>query len=548
MQTKITLSILIPFFFLLLTAPLKLNSHTYRVPLIVDTDMALDDARALILLFNRDMADTRLIVTSDGAVSPETGYRNLVSFCRYRQKAIKLAMGRKLHKKSPPWREWSGKIFSFAGTGVSVKKDNLKPAADAIVETLHSTENSCVYLCLGPLTNLADALKTDSRIREKISRVIYYGTPPGTAGGDWNTGRDLLSAQRVFRSGLKIMTLSNPGIKNLKFDTGFVERIKALKTPAANLILKLHSSPVIKKLLSEDHFRMWDDITVIYLNRPDVFRFEQKSPYVFEVQQYDAAEIYKIYIKLLGFEADSHLPEREVVVLENFPVDPLLFKPDVRPYVKKIIERHGLEEWKACVLTNELHRHLGIYSLIGAKMGIRAREILEAPLDSLQVVSFAGNKPPLSCFNDGLQVSTGASLGRGTITIKNSSFLPAAEFICRDQRLTLRVKEEIVQRIKRDIQAAIKKYGNLTPEYFTHIRKLSIKYWYDLERTKIFDPWTKRKLPFKTSNSNYRMKSSKITTNYFCHGFKRGGQVIYYPGNPHEKKHTRRDSNPQPTD
>ena len=138
------------------------------------------------------------------------------------------------------------------------------------------------------------------------------------------------------------------------------------------------------------------------------------------------------------------------------------------------------------MLTNELHRHLGIYSIIGAKMGIRAREILEAPLNSLKVVSFAGNKPPLSCLNDGIQVSTGASLGRGTIKIAGSNFLPAAKFVYQDQRLILRVKEEILQKIKEDIQEAIKKYGNLSPEYFAHIRRLSIKYWYDLDRTKIF--------------------------------------------------------------
>jgi hypothetical protein len=53
--------------------------------------------------------------------------------------------------------------------------------------------------------------------------------------------------------------------------------------------------------------------------------------------------------------------------------------------------------------------------------------------------------------------------------------------------LVLRVKEEILRQIKKDIRAAIKKYGDLTPEYFAHIRKLSITYWYDLERSKIFD-------------------------------------------------------------
>ncbi len=77
------------------------------------------------------------------------------------------------------------------------------------------------------------------------------------------------------------------------------------------------------------------------------------------------------YLRLLDYSADLHLSRRTAVVLNDFPVAPSIsmFKDDVRPYVKKIIERYGLEEWKACLLTNEFHRHLGIYSIVGAKMG-----------------------------------------------------------------------------------------------------------------------------------------------------------------------------------
>ena len=113
---------------------------------------------------------------------------------------------------------------------------------------------------------------------------------------------------------------------------------------------------------------------------------------------------------------EAHLDQREPVCLKQYPTDPSLFKNHVRTHVKRIIERHGIEEWKAVLLTNELHRHLGMWSIIGAKMGIRAREVLGAPFDQLEVISFSGYKPPFSCISDGLQVSTGASLGRANIT------------------------------------------------------------------------------------------------------------------------------------
>ena len=55
----------------------------------------------------------------------------------------------------------------------------------------------------------------------------------------------------------------------------------------------------------------------------------------------------------------------------NFATHPSRLLPDVRDPAQLIQARHGLEEWKAAVLTSELHRHLGTYSIVGAKMGLR---------------------------------------------------------------------------------------------------------------------------------------------------------------------------------
>ena len=34
---------------------------------------------------------------------------------------------------------------------------------------------------------------------------------------------------------------------------------------------------------------------------------------------------------------------------------------------------------------------------------------------------------------------------------------------------------------------AVRRFGNLTPEYFEEIRRLSIRYWLTLERGEIFE-------------------------------------------------------------
>ena len=73
----------------------------------------------------------------------------------------------------------------------------------------------------------------------------------------------------------------------------------------------------------------------------------------------------------------------------------------------EVIRRYGTDEWRACVLTNEIHGHLGIFSIMGVKMAMLALELLGTDRDTLNVISFTGSHPPYSCLNDGIQISTG---------------------------------------------------------------------------------------------------------------------------------------------
>ncbi|MDL1980616.1 MAG: nucleoside hydrolase, partial [Deltaproteobacteria bacterium] len=84
------------------------HAHTNKVSAIIDTDMALDDIRALVMVLNSDWVDVPLIVCSDGAVSPQTGCRNLRILLEYFEKRdTDIVAGRTLGKPDPLWRSWS---------------------------------------------------------------------------------------------------------------------------------------------------------------------------------------------------------------------------------------------------------------------------------------------------------------------------------------------------------------------------------------------------------------------------------------------------------
>jgi pyrimidine-specific ribonucleoside hydrolase len=67
-------------------------------------------------------------------------------------------------------------------------------------------------------------------------------------------------------------------------------------------------------------------------------------------------------------------------------------------------------------------------------MGIRARDYFGISPDLLEIGSYSGSVEPFSCMNDGLQVSTGATLGQGSIHLINDTIArPKAVFTYGNQ-------------------------------------------------------------------------------------------------------------------
>jgi pyrimidine-specific ribonucleoside hydrolase len=485
-------------------------AHEEQTPVIVDTDMGTDDVRALALMLSSPHLKVKAIVTADGASSPDAGIRNLRCILSFLgQGEIPVAAGATLAAPPPPWREISealgwAKLPDSGDSGCPAANEAAsvpqRPAghtqgagsgaAALILKTLTESDQKVSYIAIGPLTNLAEALQMDPSARSRISGIFYYGTPPDEPEPDRNTSRDIRAARAVFASGVPLYAVRLQDERLLTFDSALLEEIRKLDSPASRLISLLYEDERVKKLLLQNHFKAWDETVALYVDDPQLGTFETVgggSP-VFQLSKWEKGAARAEYIEILSRSDNQQLVPRIPVVFEAYPTDPALFQKDLRPFVSRIIALHGIEEWKAAVLTNELHRHLGIYSVLGAKMGILAREILNASLDELTVESHAGLKPPFSCLNDGLQVATGASLGRGTITVPETRN-PAVEavFVKGDKKLRLWLKDSVQDRITSDIQRAIRRYGDLTPEYFKEVRRLSFEYWGEMKRGEIFE-------------------------------------------------------------
>ncbi len=181
--------------------------------------------------------------------------------------------------------------------------------------------------------------------------------------------------------------------------------------------------------------------------------------------------------------------ERGFHILKDLPDEAEAYQEPAAALVRAgIPDKYGHEEWAAIVLTHEFHQHVGIMTLTGAKMAVRARELLDAPARSIHVTVETGPKPPLACAIDGIQAAIASTLAQELIDVpENGEPKLAATFVYENRAVRLSLRPEYSGRVQGFIAKAIRDFGNLTPAYFEEIERLSYQVWRDFDRKQIFN-------------------------------------------------------------
>lgn len=91
------------------------------------------------------------------------------------------------------------------------------------------------------------------------------------------------------------------------------------------------------------------------------------------------------------------------------------------------------------------HGHLGPYVVIGYRMGKLARERFAGKMSA---VVFTGRHPPMSCLIDGVQFTTGCTMGKNNIFVRDGH-LPVVHFIDSSKTLEVRLLDSERERIDR---------------------------------------------------------------------------------------------------
>lgn len=477
----------ISFVFLLIIALLNpvngspLHSH-YKHTIIIDTDCAIDDMRAISLLLSLPTITIKAIMVSDGTLPPDEGALKVKALLKdFNRDTIPIYTGKKLKNINPSWRSFNQQLSRGNTTTAAVQTINLKQVANIIEQS----KEQVTLFCLAPLTNIAQLIKNYPSILPQIEDIIWYNESANPLKG-FNYECDKKSAETVLVCGRKINILSSLSKKEAVFDSYLFNQCKNTTSLVGKSIYTTHNQPLALKKLHENHFKLWDELAALFLINPELIEMEalKTNKNIRHNTNYNYEAIKEVITDIIN---GTYKPG-EYVAFYGFPIEKNRYVYDVRCIMDSTISRFGLDEWKACVMTDEFHGHLGVFSIVGAKMGIRARDYFGIGTDLMQVVSFAGTTPPFSCMNDGIQVSTGATLGQGTIRIHNDSITkPIAIFTYQGKSIKITLKPEYLKQVESDIEQGITQFGLSDENYWSLIRQNALNYWKGWDRNNIFE-------------------------------------------------------------
>jgi len=209
------------------------------IPVIFDTDIGddIDDALALALALQSPELDVRAVttVTDDTEGRSRLAWKELGLYGRH---DVAVGTGAPEPFLDPVH---TGRAPQFS---VLTDADTLPPAArrrafELIIDTLLQSPQKITLVPVGPLTNIALALKGEPRIKEKIERIVLMGGAFDKLISEYNIQRDRVAAEIVFNSGVPVTAVGLDVTLQCRLAAPDLARLRAAGNPASRFLVRL---------------------------------------------------------------------------------------------------------------------------------------------------------------------------------------------------------------------------------------------------------------------------------------------------------------------
>ncbi len=411
------------------------HHHRVATPIIVDTDMALDDVRTIYALLAEAGLEIRALATVEGSASVGRGTDNLVGMLEEcGAVGAPVLRGEPLDgAEAPPWR---GRVDGLRGAAFAPPRGRVR-VGQVAEELAGQLAGEVDYVALGPLTNLARALA------EQPAALEHLGTlwlPAQIREEDqldaWNLAFDPAATRTVFGAGRPVVLVDVLPAEQL--DTVQLLRQLAGDASAARWIER----SLAGESATTPHWLIYDELVAVALARPDLVRMRP--------QRYALADARCDTFRIVP-AADGNVQVAEIADLDA-AVAHLLDRWQIP--LAATCEHGASPDAGTQNLLRTFHGHLGPYVVLGYRLGQAALDALaaEGHFDvSAHVHSVL--QPPASCLIDGVQIGSGCTLGKRNIEVSATDGPAFALFTTSDGRqVTVRLRADVPGRIKQMVE------------------------------------------------------------------------------------------------
>jgi len=251
--------------------------------LIIDCDPGVDDAVALMLAFGAGELELLAVTTVGGNVPVVKTARNARMLRQIAgREDVPVFMG-----AEQPLRRTLGTATDFhgvEGTGdLAVFEPDLPcadgHAADAIVEMVMSRPARSVAMAvLGPMTNLALALRKEPALAERLGPVAVMGGARSeggniTASAEFNIWADPEAAAEVLATGADVVLFGLDATHQVRATEARIAAIEAVGTPRSDTAAAMlrFSQRVERTIVGWDASPLHDPCPVAWLVKPELF-------------------------------------------------------------------------------------------------------------------------------------------------------------------------------------------------------------------------------------------------------------------------------------
>jgi purine nucleosidase len=253
--------------------------------IILDTDPGIDDALALFLALASPEIQLEAITTVSGNVSVDRTTRNALALLELTGRTeIPVARGSARPLVCPP--VLADYVHGDNGLGgVELPEPRLQPVAqhavEVIIEKVMGAAGDITLVTLGPLTNIALALRREPRIVQQVREVVIMGGAlrvPGnvTPAAEFNIFVDPHAAHMVVHAGWPIRLVSLDVTMQAQLNREQVNRLASSGSPVLRVLKQMLDSYFENFAAKVDTkvFHMHDPLCVAAALYPDLISWQ----------------------------------------------------------------------------------------------------------------------------------------------------------------------------------------------------------------------------------------------------------------------------------